>query len=124
MRAEELEVSSTIDRGSAAESVAVRELVRMGYRIIERNFRCFAGELDVVARDGQTLVFVEIRSRRSDRFGSALEAVSRTKQQQVSRVAAAYLELRHPKFDTCRFDVVGVTGDKIEVVQDAWRIGM
>jgi putative endonuclease len=124
MRAEELEVSSTVDRGSLAEAVAVRELVKLGYRIVERNFRCLAGELDVVARDGQTLVFVEIRSRRSDRFGSALEAVSRTKQQQVARVAAAYLELRQPKFDTCRFDVVGVTGDKIEVVQDAWRIGM
>ena len=50
--------------------------------------------------------------------------MSRAKQQQVARVAAAYLELRQPKFDTCRFDVVGVTGDKIEVVQDAWRIGM
>ena len=124
MRAEELEVSSTIDRGSVAESVAVRELVRMGYRIVERNFRCSAGELDVIARDGQTLVFVEIRSRRDDRFGSALEAVSRAKQHQVSRVAAAYVELRRPKFDTCRFDVVGVTGDRIDVIQDAWRIGM
>lgn len=124
MRAEELEVSSTIDRGNVAESIAVRELVRLGYRIVEQNFRCHAGELDVVARDGQTLVFVEIRSRRSDRFGSALEAVSRAKQQQVSRVAAVYLELRRPTFDTCRFDVVGVTGDKIEVVQDAWRLGM
>ena len=92
--------------------------------IIERNFRCFAGELDVVARDGHTLVFVEIRSRRDSRFGSALEAVSRAKQHQVSPVAAAYLELRRPRFDTCRFDVVGVTGDRIDVVQDAWRVGI
>jgi putative endonuclease len=124
MRAEELEVSSTIDRGASAERLAVRELVRLGYKIVERNFRCPAGELDVVARDGDTLVFVEIRSRRSNRFGTALEAVGRTKQAQVSRVAAVYLATRRPRFDTCRFDVVGVTGTQIDVVQDAWRLGM
>jgi putative endonuclease len=124
MRAEELEVSSTVDRGGAAERIAVRELVRLGYHIVERNFRCAAGELDVIARDGDTLVFVEVRSRRSDRFGSALEAVGRNKQRQVSRVAAVYLALRKPKFDTCRFDVVGITGTQIDVVQDAWRLGM
>src|SRR5262245_37545509 len=124
MRAEELEVSSTIDRGNAAERLAVLELVRLGYRIVERNFRCSAGELDVVARDGETLVFVEIRSRRSGRFGSALEAVGRQKQQQVARGPASYLSLRRPKVDTCRFDVVGITGTYIDVVQDAWRLGM
>jgi putative endonuclease len=122
MRLEELEVS-TVERGGRAERIAVRELERLGYRILERNFRCHAGELDVVALDGATLVFVEIRSRRSDRYGTALEAVGRAKQLQVSRVAAIYLAMRKPKFDTCRFDVVGITGDKIEVVQDAWRLG-
>jgi len=124
MRAEELEVSSTVERGGRAERIAVRELTRLGYHIVERNFRCSAGELDIVARDGDTLVFVEVRSRRSDRFGSALEAVGREKQRQVSRVAAVYLQLRKPKFDTCRFDVVGITGTQIDVVQDAWRLGM
>lgn len=124
MRLEEIEVSSTAERGGHAERVAERELVRLGYRIVERNFRCTAGELDLVARDGETLVFVEVRSRRTDRYGSALAAVGRDKQRQVSRVAAAYLALRKPTFDTCRFDVVGITGDRVEVVQDAWRLGM
>jgi putative endonuclease len=122
MRLEELEVS-TVERGGRAERLAVRELERRGYRIVERNFRCHTGELDAVAFDGSCLVFVEIRSRRTDRHGSALEAVGRAKQLQVSRVAAIYLAMRKPKFDTCRFDVVGITGDKIEVVQDAWRLG-
>jgi putative endonuclease len=124
MRLEEIEISNTTERGTAAERIAERELERLGYRIVERNFRCSAGELDLVARDGETLVFVEVRSRRSDRFGSALEAVGRDKQRQVSRVAAIYLQLRKPKFDTCRFDVVGITGAQIDVVQDAWRLGM
>lgn len=123
MRAEEIEVANTVERGTSAESLAVRELVRRGYRIVERNFRCSAGELDVVARDGETLVFVEIRSRQSDRFGSALEAVGKAKQRQVARVAAMYLALKKPKFVDCRFDVVGITGGRVEVVQDAWRLG-
>ena len=92
MRLEELEIS-TVERGGRAERIAVRELERLGYRILERNFRCHAGELDVVAFDGATLVFVEIRSRRTDRHGSALEAVGRAKQLQVSRVAAIYLAI-------------------------------
>jgi putative endonuclease len=124
MRLEEIEVSSTRDRGGRAERRAEAELVKLGYVIVERNFRCTAGELDLVARDGDTLVFVEVRSRRTDRHGTALEAVGRDKQRQVSRVAAAYLVLRKPKFDTCRFDVVGITGDRIDIVQDAWRLGM
>jgi putative endonuclease len=116
-------VETTIVKGSRAEGVAVRALIDRGYAIVERNFRCDVGELDVVARDGATLVFVEIRSRRDDEHGSALHAVGRTKKHKVARVAEVYLAAREPEYENCRFDVVAITGDQIEIIPDAWRLG-
>src|SRR5689334_9843647 len=91
---------TTIDVGATSEDRAVDHLVRHGYRIVERNFRCAVGELDVIARDGRTLVFVEVRSRRSAEHGSALQAIGWGKRRKVSRVASAYLMLRRPRFET------------------------
>jgi putative endonuclease len=117
-------METTVVKGSRAEGVAVRALIGDGYTIVERNFRCDVGELDVVARDRDgTLVFVEIRSRRDDEHGSAIFAVGSGKRHKVARVAAAFLELRAPDYDECRFDVVAITGDRIEIVRDAWRLG-
>lgn len=113
---------TTIEVGATSEDRAVEHLVRQGYRIVDRNFRCKVGELDVIARDGRTLVFVEVRSRRSGEFGSALEAVNWGKRTKVSRVAQAYLTLRRPRFDTARFDVVAITGGELVHVKDAWRL--
>lgn len=112
----------TRERGNKAEDRAVELLLRKGLRIEERNFRTKLGELDIVARDGSTLVFVEVRSRQTNRFGSALDAVGWRKQRQVSRVATMYLARRRPRFVTCRFDVIGITGDEIVHIQDAWRL--
>ncbi|MBP9089185.1 MAG: YraN family protein, partial [Kofleriaceae bacterium] len=82
------------ERGAAAESLACKLLGHHGYRILERNFRCKLGELDIVADDRGTLVFVEVRSRSDGRFGRA--TVGHTKQQQVSRVASWYLVQHRP----------------------------
>jgi putative endonuclease len=114
---------TTIEIGASGEDRAADALHRRGYRIIERNYRCKMGELDIIAREGPTLVFVEVRSRRSGEFGSALDAVGWRKQNKVSRVAAYYIAVRRPRFDTARFDVVAITGDEIVVVKDAWRLG-
>lgn len=108
--------------GQRAEDRAVAALVRAGYRVVERNVRLRVGELDVVAYDGDVLVFVEVRSRADDRFGGALHAVPPTKQRQVARAAAAYLALRRPPFRTCRFDVVLITGPDLQLMKDAFRI--
>ncbi len=113
---------STHVRGNNAESRAAELLVRKGYTIVERNFRTKLGELDIIARDGTTLVFVEVRSRKTTKFGSALEAVGWRKQRQVTRVAKMYLARRRPRFVSCRFDVVGITGDEVVHVKDAWRL--
>lgn len=114
---------TTVVIGATAEERAADALRLGGYRIVERNYRCKVGELDIVAREGPTLVFVEVRSRRTGEFGSALEAVGWRKQQKVSRVAAHYIAARRPRFDTARFDVVAITGDEVVLIKDAWRLG-
>jgi putative endonuclease len=114
-------MSSTVERGSAAEARAVQLLVRKGYRIVERNFRCGSSELDVIARDGDVLVFVEVRSRADDAHGHAAETVDRRKQRQVAKVAMHYIGLRDPVFVKSRFDVVAITGDEELLIQDAFR---
>ena len=113
---------STVVRGQRSEERAVQALTDAGYRIVERNVRFRLGELDAVAYDRDTLVFVEVRSRADARFGGGLAAVSHAKQRQVARAAAAYLALRRPRFTTCRFDVVGITGPDLVIIKDAFRI--
>jgi putative endonuclease len=111
-----------IESGGRGEDRAARALRERGYRLVERNFRCKQGELDAVAYDGDTLVFVEVRTRRDARFGGGASACGVTKQRRVARVAAAYVSLRRPRFDRCRFDVVAITGDDLEIIQDAFRV--
>jgi putative endonuclease len=113
---------TTIEVGATGEDRAVSFLARRGLRIVERNYRCKVGELDIVARDGGVLVFVEVRSRRSDEFGSALDAISVHKRRKVTRVAAVYLAHRRPAFDQARFDVIAITGTELVHIKDAWRL--
>jgi putative endonuclease len=113
---------TTIEVGATGEDRAVAHLVRNGMRIVERNYRCRLGELDIVARDGDVLVFVEVRSRRNDEFGSALEAVHWQKRRKVARIAMVYLAARKPRFSCARFDVIAITGDELVHIKDAWRL--
>lgn len=102
------------DLGNAGEQLAAEHLERLGYRILERNYRTRWGELDIVAFDGRALAFCEVKSRRAGgRAGSALEAVSPAKQAQVRRMAGRWLVERRerPYADVLRFDAVGVTFD-------------
>lgn len=96
--------------GRAGEDVAAEHLNQSGYVILERNWRCRAGELDLISRDGETLVFVEVRSRTNPtRFGSAVEAVTPRKCRQVRELASVYLKRRQAETKPVRFDVVAVT---------------
>lgn len=113
---------STTTRGQHNEDRACAELVRRGYEIVERNYRCKLGELDIIARDGQTLVFVEVRSRGSASHGTALETIGPAKQRRIARVAQHYLMVRRPTFDTCRFDVIGITAGDLTLIKDAFRL--
>lgn len=118
--------TSTSARGKRGEDRAASHLRGLGYHIIERNFRCKLGELDIIARarDARTLVFVEVRTRAHGRRGSAIDTVTAPKQRRIARVASYYLCVRRPAFDRCRFDVIGITGDRIEHIEDAFRIGL
>ena len=116
-------MDSTHQRGALAEADAARLLTAAGYRIVERNFRCRFGELDLVARDGDVLVFVEVRSRRDDAHGAAALMIGPHKQRQVARVARYYLAAARPVFEECRFDVVAITGGAPLVLKDAFRAG-
>jgi putative endonuclease len=80
-----------LDTGRRGEDIAAARLSERGYHIVELNFRCPLGEMDIVARQGEVLVFVEVRTRRSDRFGRPLESVGPAKQRKLSQVALYYI---------------------------------
>jgi putative endonuclease len=109
-------------RGVDAEQTAAELLLAAGYEIVERNFRCRAGELDIVARDGDLLVFVEVRSRSDGAHGDAVEMVRDGKRRQVIRVARYYLAAAVPAFERCRFDVVAITAGQAIWLPDAFRV--
>src|SRR5512133_2228070 len=104
--------------GKHGEDLAVAWLAGAGYRIIERNYRCPFGEIDIVAEEGGTLVFVEVKSRRSSAFGAPELAVGPEKQRKISRISLHYLAERHLSDRPARFDVVAVKlrpeGSRIE----------
>ena len=95
--------------GQKAEAMAARFLKRRGYKIIARNHRTRSGEIDIIAREGETLVFVEVKARTSLRYGSAKAAVTPHKQRQVAKVALGYLKMTDQSHVKARFDVVTVT---------------
>ena len=100
--------------GTAGEELAAAHLQRRGFTIIERNFRTRGGELDIIAYDGRTLVFCEVKTRRAGgSAGGALEAVGPTKQAKVRRMAGRWLAERRerPRAALLRFDAIGVTFD-------------
>lgn len=98
--------------GRWGEDEAARHLARQGYAIVERGYRGLRGEIDIIARDGETLVFVEVKTRTDEDFGPPEEAVTPAKQTQVRRIARAFLAERGLGSPFCRFDVIAVeTGD-------------
>lgn len=111
--------------GKTGEDLAVRHLRAHGYRVLERNFRCAQGEIDLIARQGDCLVFVEIKTRRGGPMGEAKAAVDERKQRRISQVALRYLKECGQIEVRSRFDVVAVImeGDRhrIELVQDAFE---
>ena len=96
-------------------------LKTQGYQILERNYRCKKGEIDLIAREGQYLVFVEVKYRSTNESGLPEEAVDLRKQRQISRVAAWYLtEKGLDIYTPCRFDVVAIEGEEIRLYRDAF----
>jgi putative endonuclease len=95
--------------GEQGEENAVHFLKAKGYRILERNYRWERGEIDIIAQDGDVLVFVEVKTMAHEGFGSPESWVDRRKQEQIGRVAAGYLLDTDQQEVNCRFDVVAIT---------------
>ena len=113
--------------GKLGEDLACVELKRQGYAILARRYRTRSGEIDIVARDGETTVFVEVKARDGDRCGDGADAVTAWKQRRVANMAVDYLSRYHLHDRPCRFDVVAVdvstVPPRLELYRNAFDSG-
>lgn len=107
-------------QGDEAEEAAARYLAAKGLRIAQRNFYCRGGEIDIVAWDGVTLVFVEVRYRGSGSLESPMESVTTRKQQRLIHAAAIYLQRQRQWQAPCRFDVIAITPGRVRRYRAQW----
>jgi putative endonuclease len=112
--------------GQRGENLAVDYLQKLGYVILERNYRCKLGEVDIIARDNDILVFIEVRTRSSLDFGLPQESINRRKRHQLSKVALEFMNRKKFKNIPARFDVVAVSleagKEKVEHIRDAFEV--
>lgn len=112
--------------GNNGESIAARHLKKKGYRILEQNYRTSLGEIDIIAADRDTIVFVEVKARQSNRFGNPKWAVTPRKQRKISMVALHYLKSTKQDQVKARFDVVSISVSGgtpgIELVKNAFEL--
>jgi putative endonuclease len=114
-------VAAHIVFGQRGEDLAAEWYRRRGYTVVSRNWRCPIGEIDLVLRRGRVLVVAEVKARRSGAFGEPALAVTPIKQQRLRRLAAAWLaEHRAGRRVDVRFDVVAITGDVVDVYENAF----
>ena len=115
--------------GREGEKAAIKFLKKNGYRIIEKNFRTHAGEIDIIAELEKVLVFVEVKTRSGSRLGHPVEALTPHKQKKIAGIASGFLAKHNIQDRECRFDVVSILGNpetpkdwKIELIQDVFRV--
>jgi putative endonuclease len=113
-------MENTTETGRKSEDMALRYLEAIGWAVLERNFRCRRGEIDIVARDGETVVFVEVRSRRKSGFGTAAETVGRVKRARLVYAARVWTAARR-RDQPMRFDVIAVDEGRLSHIADAFR---
>lgn len=108
--------------GTSYEKRAGAYIEQQGYEVLEYNFRCRQGEIDIIAKDGEYLVFVEVKYRKDAVMGNPFEAVDHKKQRIISRTASYYcLTHGYGEATPCRFDVVAVLGEEIQVIKNAFE---
>jgi putative endonuclease len=114
-------------RGREGERAAAKFLERRGYRIVASNYRTRLGEIDLIAEDRGTLVFIEVKTRATDRFGGPADAITPAKQARIARLAQQFLTARRLEDRACRFDAVLISGEgpksqRIELVTAAFEV--
>ena len=108
-------------QGNKAEEQAAEYLKEKGYKILERNFACKVGEIDIIAQDTQnTIVFVEVKQRKTDLFGGGLAAVNKAKQKRIALTAAAYIKKTKINYFALRFDIITITGNVLQHYENAF----
>jgi putative endonuclease len=113
---------SSREEGLRGEDMAIKTLKKAGYKIVERNHRNSLGEIDVIAEEGGTLVFVEVKKRNTERFGEAVCAVTERKKRHLIKAALFYMKM-HDCFDrSVRFDVIGIDNDRTKLVKNAFLV--
>ncbi|MGN0161217.1 MAG: YraN family protein [Lachnospiraceae bacterium] len=106
--------------GSAMESIAANYLEKQGYTILERNYRCKLGEIDLIGMDGSYYVFIEVKFRKDASFGEPFEAVDVKKQKRIRKACSWYLMEKRLVDVPVRFDVVGILGEDITLLKNAF----
>ncbi|MCR5098564.1 MAG: YraN family protein [Lachnospiraceae bacterium] len=108
--------------GTRYENRAAEELERLGYGIIEKNYHCKYGEIDIVARDGEYLVFVEVKYRKNADAGDPMDAVNYRKIKKICATATYYMMQKHvSEYTPVRFDVVSILGDELKLIKNAFE---
>lgn len=107
--------------GKEYEDIASAFLMKKGYEILEKNYWCRTGEIDIIAKDGEYLVFIEVKYRKNQAKGAPIEAVDYRKIRNITKVCRHYLYTHQISEDyPCRFDVVSIMGDDISLIQNAF----
>ena len=121
-------LDSRKELGAKGEKLAVKFLKRGGYSIIQRNYRCKLGEIDIIAERDKTLVFVEVRTKQTEEFGPPQYSITAAKRRQISKVALSYIREKNLIEQSCRFDVIGITlssesrKPRIEHIENAFEL--
>lgn len=106
--------------GSLGEDMAVRFLESLGVEILERNYRSRFGEIDIIAKEDNTLLFIEVKYRKNESFGYPLEAVDFAKRQKIKKTARFFLNENHYFNMNIRFDCIGIMGSNIDLIKGAF----
>lgn len=107
--------------GIEGESVAEEYLKNIGYKILDRNFSTKVGEIDIIARDGNTLVFIEVKARDNVAFGRPVESITAAKVRSITRAAQWYLIAKHKQNCLCRFDAIEVLRGQVNHIKNAFE---
>lgn len=110
------------DIGREKELYAAHYLESKGYKVVAKNYRTKFGEIDIVARQGDILVFIEVRSRKDDYFGKPQESIKRQKREKIVKTAVSFLTIYTEYYSSVRFDVISVVGNDIEHIENAFWI--
>ncbi len=108
-------------QGEQHESEAARHLISAGLQLLESNYHSRQGEIDLIMQDGRTLVFVEVRYRKSNRFGGAAGSITPAKQRRIALTALHYLQSKRQTNAICRFDAVTISASGLDWIKDAFH---